>query len=141
MANQALLLQSVCHCKHIWSVGGTLRVIRCVRRHFHKVVAVSVTCSFVVATGSHHDALESYQKAVALAPARLIHRVELGRTLDRLGRKEQARHQLEVRFLFPLLSGFAHAAYIQMAVYFTDGCVHHAKLRFLQTHMAFCLTG
>ena len=49
-----------------------------------------------VAVGSHHDALESYQTAVSLAPARLIHRVELGRTLDRLGRKEQARRELEV---------------------------------------------
>lgn len=49
-----------------------------------------------VAVGSHHDALDSYQTAVSLAPARLIHRVELGRTLDRLGRKEQARRELEV---------------------------------------------
>ena len=47
-------------------------------------------------TGSHHDALESYQKAVALSPSRLIHRVELGRTLHRLGNKEQARLELEV---------------------------------------------
>ena len=46
--------------------------------------------------GSHQDALESYQKAVSLAPARLIHRVELGRTLDRLGKKEEARQELEV---------------------------------------------
>lgn len=46
--------------------------------------------------GSHHDALESYERAVALAPSRLIHRVELGRTLHRLGRKEQARSELEV---------------------------------------------
>ena len=50
------------------------------------------------AAGSHHDALESYQKAVALAPSRLIHRVELGRTLHRLGKKEQARQELEVNF-------------------------------------------
>lgn len=49
------------------------------------------------AVGSHHDALESYQNAVALAPSRLIHRVELGRTLHRLGKKEQARQELEVR--------------------------------------------
>lgn len=47
-------------------------------------------------TGSHHDALDSYQQAVSLAPNRLIHRVELGRTLDRLGRKEEARQELEV---------------------------------------------
>lgn len=47
-------------------------------------------------TGSHHDALESYQKAVSLSPSRLIHRVELGRTLHRLGKKEQARLELEV---------------------------------------------
>lgn len=46
--------------------------------------------------GSHHDALESYQRAVALAPSRLIHRVELGRTLHRLGQKEEARLELEV---------------------------------------------
>lgn len=50
------------------------------------------------AAGSHHDALESYQRAVALAPSRLIHRVELGRTLHRLGKKEQARQELEVNF-------------------------------------------
>lgn len=52
------------------------------------------------AAGSHHDALESYQKAVALAPSRLIHRVELGRTLHRLGKKEQARQELEVNCFF-----------------------------------------
>ena len=33
---------------------------------------------------------------MSLAPARLIHRVELGRTLDRLGKKEEARQELEV---------------------------------------------
>ena len=54
---------------------------------------------WLAAVGSHHDALESYQTAVSLAPARLIHRVELGRTLDRLGRKEQARQELEVGWL------------------------------------------
>ena len=48
-------------------------------------------------TGSHHDALDSYQQAVSLAPDRLIHRVELGRTLERLGRKEEARQELEVK--------------------------------------------
>lgn len=46
--------------------------------------------------GSHHDALDSYAKAVNLAPGRLIHRVELGRTLDRLGRKDEAREELQV---------------------------------------------
>ena len=55
-----------------------------------------LTSLTVNAVGSHHDALESYQKAVALAPSRLIHRVELGRTLHRLGKKEQARQELEV---------------------------------------------
>ena len=58
----------------------------------------AVAHTTVIAVGSHHDALESYQKAVALAPSRLIHRVELGRTLHRLGKKEQARQQLEVMF-------------------------------------------
>lgn len=56
---------------------------------------VRVMYGTALAPGSHHDALESYQTAVSLAPARLIHRVELGRTLDRLGRKEQARQELE----------------------------------------------
>lgn len=56
---------------------------------------VRVMYGTALAPGSHHDALESYQTAVSLAPARLIHRVELGRTLDRLGRKEQARRELE----------------------------------------------
>lgn len=58
--------------------------------HIHEL------CVGAVTIGSHHDALESYQTAVSLAPARLIHRVELGRTLDRLGKKEQARLELEV---------------------------------------------
>lgn len=59
---------------------------------------LSLTSLTVGAVGSHHDALESYQNAVALAPSRLIHRVELGRTLHRLGKKEQAREELEVMF-------------------------------------------
>lgn len=57
-----------------------------------------LTSLTVGAVGSHQDALESYQKAVALAPSRLIHRVELGRTLHRLGMKKQARQELEVLF-------------------------------------------
>ena len=61
------------------------------------LLLVSLT---VNAVGSHHDALESYQKAVALAPSRLIHRVELGRTLHRLGKKEQARQELEVTICY-----------------------------------------
>lgn len=55
------------------------------------------------AAGSHRDALESYQKAVALAPSRLIHRVELGRTLHGLGKKEQARQELEVHLAIVFL--------------------------------------
>lgn len=62
--------------------------------------------------GSHHDALESYERAVALAPSRLIHRVELGRTLHRLGKKEQARTELEVSSatLYLLLLACMHSA-------------------------------
>ncbi|KAL3158803.1 hypothetical protein ABBQ32_011530 [Trebouxia sp. C0010 RCD-2024] len=56
---------------------------------------VRVMYGTALASGSHHDALESYERAVALAPSRLIHRVELGRTLHRLGKKEQARTELE----------------------------------------------
>lgn len=65
---------------------------------------------WLAAVGSHHDALESYQTAVSLAPARLIHRVELGRTLDRLGRKEQARQELEVGWLHISLLLLLYAA-------------------------------
>jgi len=90
------------HCCEVWSLRTAHVCHAALCRHTGTHI-LGVCCSYTwlsyvgaVAVGSHHDALESYQTAVSLAPARLIHRVELGRTLDRLGKKEQARRELEV---------------------------------------------
>ena len=40
--------------------------------------------------GSFQEALQCYQRAVALRPSRLIHHVELGRTHARLGQVDEA---------------------------------------------------
>ena len=48
-----------------------------------------------LAPGTFADALTEYQTAVALNPTKLIHRVELGRTYLRLGRKAEALRELE----------------------------------------------
>ena len=45
--------------------------------------------------GTYADALERFDSAVALAPARLIHRVERGRALLKLGRRDEAAAELE----------------------------------------------
>lgn len=45
--------------------------------------------------GTFEDALQSYRRAVSLNPVRLVHHVELGRTLYRLGYKEDAFKELE----------------------------------------------
>jgi hypothetical protein len=47
-----------------------------------------------LAPGTFSDALLSYQSAVQLNPARLIHRVELGRTYLKLGHKAEALREL-----------------------------------------------
>jgi tetratricopeptide (TPR) repeat protein len=48
-----------------------------------------------LAPGTYGEAADAYVKAVRLNPAKLIHRVELGRTYARLGRKEAALAQLK----------------------------------------------
>jgi tetratricopeptide (TPR) repeat protein len=48
-----------------------------------------------LAPGTFPDALAEFEAAAALAPGRLIHRVELGRCLMRVGRKAEALEQLE----------------------------------------------
>jgi hypothetical protein len=45
-------------------------------------------------TGSFQDALSEFGTAVALNPGKLIHRVEYGRTLLRLGHKQEALSEL-----------------------------------------------
>jgi hypothetical protein len=47
-----------------------------------------------LAPGTFADALSEYQAAVALAPARLIHRVELGRVLLKVGRRAEGFAEL-----------------------------------------------
>ena len=46
--------------------------------------------------GSHAEAAAAYQRAVDLAPGRLVHRVELGRVLLQLRQPQQAYAQLQV---------------------------------------------
>ena len=46
--------------------------------------------------GSHAEAAVAYARAVELAPGRLVHRVELGRVLLRLGQPAEAAAQLQV---------------------------------------------
>ncbi|KAI8467530.1 MAG: hypothetical protein J3K34DRAFT_481196 [Monoraphidium minutum] len=48
-----------------------------------------------LAPGTFPDALSEFQAAADLAPGRLIHRVELGRTLLKLGRRREALAALE----------------------------------------------
>jgi hypothetical protein len=47
-----------------------------------------------LAPGTFADALSEYQAAVSLNPSKLIHRVELGRTLLRLGRRPEGFAEL-----------------------------------------------
>eukprot|EP00877_Chromochloris_zofingiensis_P003805 jgi/Chrzof1/13425/Cz07g32160.t1 len=49
-----------------------------------------------LAPGTFEDALSEFRTAVQLNPTGLIHRVELGRTLLRVGNKREALEQLEV---------------------------------------------
>lgn len=48
-----------------------------------------------LAPGTKEEALESYKKAVELAPKRLIHHVETGRVLLELGQKDEAKKYLQ----------------------------------------------
>ena len=46
--------------------------------------------------GTHAEALASFQRAQELNPRRLIHRVEAGKVLLALGRKEEAHSHFQV---------------------------------------------
>ncbi|KIZ05425.1 hypothetical protein MNEG_2537 [Monoraphidium neglectum] len=48
-----------------------------------------------LAPGTFPDALAEFRAAADLAPGRLIHRVQVGRTLARLGRRREALDELE----------------------------------------------
>lgn len=52
--------------------------------------------------GDFQTAVSSFQKALEIEPTRLIHRVELGRTYLRMGRREDARRELRAAFDMPL---------------------------------------
>ncbi|GAB4820700.1 hypothetical protein N2152v2_007746 [Parachlorella kessleri] len=56
---------------------------------------VRVMYGTALSPGTHTDALASYQRAQELAPQRLIHRVEAGKVLAALGRREEAARQLQ----------------------------------------------
>jgi predicted Zn-dependent protease len=47
-----------------------------------------------LAPGTFEEALTEFQAAASLNPSKLIHRVELGRTLLRLGRRQEALREL-----------------------------------------------
>ena len=68
-----------------WEMARTPGVVRALAR---------VLYGAALEPGCHEAATAHYAKAVALAPARLIHRVELGRSLARAGRYEEATSQL-----------------------------------------------
>lgn len=53
---------------------------------------------------SYAKAAEHLQKAVAIAPQRVLHQIELGRTWLALGEKEKARQALEKGLALPTLS-------------------------------------
>ncbi|GFH32576.1 uncharacterized protein HaLaN_31817 [Haematococcus lacustris] len=44
--------------------------------------------------GSYAEALEHYKTASTLAPRTLVHRVEYGRTLHKMGQVQNATHEL-----------------------------------------------
>lgn len=50
---------------------------------------------------SNEVALESFQKAVALRPERLIHHIELGRTYAQMGKKQEAKQSLNKGLAMP----------------------------------------
>ena len=58
--------------------------------------------------GSFDAATAHYARAVELAPGRLIHRVELGRSLAKAGRYSDARAQLETALTLPVDDVNAH---------------------------------
>jgi hypothetical protein len=46
--------------------------------------------------GTHTEALASFERAMTLNPARLIHKVEAGKVLLAQGRREEARGHFQV---------------------------------------------
>lgn len=50
---------------------------------------------------SNEDAVQCFEKAIALKPDRLIHHVELGRTYAQMGRKAEAKQSLEKGLAMP----------------------------------------
>ena len=50
---------------------------------------------------SNEEAVKCFQKAIALNPKRLVHVVELGRTYAMMGRKAEAKRQLETGLAMP----------------------------------------
>lgn len=56
---------------------------------------VKVMYGTALESGSKQDALHAFERAIELAPERLIHYVEAGRVLIELNRKEEARRYLE----------------------------------------------
>jgi len=61
---------------------------------------IKVVFGATLAPGSHVEALAAYERAVDLAPQRLIHRVELARAALRLGQTMRAARELQVRLGF-----------------------------------------
>lgn len=58
--------------------------------------------------GTYEDAAACYAKAASLAPRRLVHRVELGRSLARAGRFAEAERQLEAALALEVEDVNAH---------------------------------
>jgi Flp pilus assembly protein TadD len=50
---------------------------------------------------SNERAAECFRRAISLRPQRVIHHIELGRTYAALGRKEEARAELEKGLSLP----------------------------------------
>lgn len=52
--------------------------------------------------GDYDLAVRSFERAIAIEPTRLIHHVELGRTLLRMGRRAEAAERLEIAIQQPI---------------------------------------
>eukprot|EP00884_Botryococcus_braunii_P006378 jgi/Botrbrau1/15741/Bobra.4_1s0109.1 len=55
-----------------------------------------------LASGSFTEALDCYRKAAELNPSRLVHRVEVGRSLARMGKKAEALDELSAAVELPI---------------------------------------
>ena len=58
--------------------------------------------------GTYEEAAACYAKAAALAPSRLVHRVELGRSLAKAGPLQEAEQQLEAALALEVEDVNAH---------------------------------